>query len=122
MLNNIIIKLVQIIHLLQVTDFIWLNKIVDYKTYLLLIMFDKLCTMILWIIFNNRCILTIIEQYLKGGGKRANDMNINNCFVYRLFKMFGIELKITRKLYNKILWIISYVIFVIFFIIYFNKY
>jgi hypothetical protein len=68
----------------------------------------------LWYIFDGKCILVLLENNYKDN----NEHKVEDNFIYRIFKLFGVKLNVTRDKYNKILNLIVYIMLLIYSYIY----
>jgi hypothetical protein len=110
--------IIQLIHLLQLTSFIWLKFLVSTKTYIITSIIHCILLIVSWYIFEGKYILVILEK----NDKDNSEHKLENNFIYRIFKFFGVKLNVTQESYNKTLHLIVYIMLLVYSYIYFKNY
>jgi dolichol kinase len=106
--------IIQLLHLLQLTSFIWLKFLVSTKTYIITSIIHCILLIVSWYIFDGKCILVLLEKDYKDNSNHKVEDN----FIYRIFEFFGVKLNVTKDKYNKILHLIVYIMLLVYSYIY----
>lgn len=110
--------IIQLIHLLELTSFIWLKFIVSKKTYIVTCIIHCILLIVLWHVFDGKCILVLLEKNYKDNSEHKVEDN----FIYRILEFFGIKLNVTQESYDKTLHMIAYILLLYYSFIYFKNY